>query len=62
MKSYYKYELARAAGVSCKTFQRWLSQNTQTLSEMGVASRTKLLPPKVVKWICDQYGIDEDEL
>lgn len=58
MKSAYKYELADAAGVSRRTFQRWLSSNKDKLMELGAAPRKQLLPPKAVKWVCDEYGID----
>ena len=62
MKSYYKYELAEAAGVSTRTFGRWLSRQSETLAKWGITPRTQMLPPVVVEWICRQYGIDEGEL
>ena len=62
MKSYFKYELARAAGVSMRTFSRWLSQNALLLAELGVMPHTKLVPARATQWICGQYGIDESEL
>ena len=62
MKSYFKYELARAAGVSMRTFSRWLSQNTTFLAELGVMPTAKLIPARAAQWICGQYGIDEGEL
>ena len=58
MKSTYKFELANAAGVNYRTFQRWLSRNQKRLMELGARPRQKLLPPKVVEWICREYGID----
>lgn len=58
MKSAFKNELADAAGVSMRTFQRWLSQNKDKLSELGASPRQQLLPPRAVEWICQQYGID----
>ena len=58
MKSAYKYELAAAAGVNYRTFQRWLSQNKTRLEQLGAGPRQQLLPPKAVGWICSQYGID----
>ena len=54
--------MARAAGVSYRTFQRWLQQNRAILSEMGVMPRTQLVPARAAQWICGQYGIDEGEL
>ena len=58
MKSAYKYELADAAGVSRRTFQRWLSENRSRLSRFGVKPTSHMLPPRAVKWVCDEYGID----
>ena len=62
MKSYYKYELAQAAGVSTRTFGRWLKQQNEQLIQWGVTPQQQLLPPAAVQWICRQYGIDEREL
>ena len=61
MKSAYKYELAEAAGVNYKTFQRWMANNRAILSRFGVRRTSKMLPPKAVKWVCDEYGIDYPE-
>ena len=58
MKSYYKFELADAAGVNYRTFQRWLSRNKEKMAELGVSPRKKILPPRAVEWICREYGID----
>ena len=58
MKSVYKYELADAAGVNYKTFQRWLHIHRDELQRLGVGPTCKILPPKAVKWVCDAYGID----
>ena len=58
MKSAYKYELADAAGVSRRTFQRWLRENRGRLSRFGVKPTCHMLPPRAVRWICLQYGID----
>ena len=62
MKSYFKNELARAAGVSSSTFQRWLKGQRAQLSQWGITPRSKMLPPIAVHWICHQYGIDEEDL
>ena len=58
MKSAYKYELADAAGVSGRTFRRWLCAHRNELTNFGVKCTDKMLPPKAVAWICQQYGID----
>lgn len=62
MKSYSKSELARAAGVSSSTFQRWIRKQSEQFSQWGITPRTQILPPVAVRWICHQYGIDEDDL
>ncbi|MBR1498914.1 MAG: hypothetical protein IJ615_04705 [Bacteroidaceae bacterium] len=61
MKAMYKCELASAAGVSTGTFRRWLGENRDKLAELGAKPRGQLLPPRAVKWVCDEYGIDYPE-
>ena len=58
MKSTYKHQIAAAAGVSTKTLHRWLDNNRAKLSRLGVTPHTKLLPPRAVRWICEQYGVE----
>ena len=53
-----KAQLAEAAGINMRTFQRWLSRHKDELSVLGVSPRDKLLPPVAVKYIAEQYGID----
>ena len=53
-----KSQLATAAGVSIKTFQRWLVLHSEELALLGVKPRDKLLPPVAVKFIVEQYCID----
>lgn len=61
MKSYYKSELADVAGVSTRTFTRWIQQHQSQLADMGVTSKTQLLPPKAVRYLSDIYCIELDE-
>ena len=58
MKSMTKSELAQAAGVSRRTLQRWLSRHSDELMMLGVRPRDTLLPPVVVRYVAEQYGID----
>lgn len=60
MKSYTKKELAYRAGVSVRTFKRWMKQQKTELAARGVSERAHILPPGAVKWICDYYDIDLD--
>jgi len=57
-KAMYKSELARAAGVSLHTFATWLIPLADTLQQMGVSKRTKMLPPVAVRFICEHFVID----
>ena len=57
----YKNELADAAGVSMNTLRRWLNKNRDRLAHFGVSPRSQMLPPRAVKWVCDEYGIDYPE-
>ena len=58
MKAMYKSELARLAGVSASTFRRYLNSRRGVLTQMRVSSRTKMLPPKAVRFVVDDYCID----
>jgi hypothetical protein len=58
MKAMSKFELAEAAGVSAATFRRWLRSDMDYLLANGVTPKTKILPPKVVQYLCKKYCID----
>ena len=58
IKSMYKSELARQAGVSTRTFNRWLMQHRQVLAQMGISPKQQLLPPKAVRYLCETYCIE----
>lgn len=58
MKSYTKIELARAAGVSGETFRRWLRTDSAFLRANHITPKTKILPPHVVKYLCEKYDIE----
>ena len=58
MKAMYKSELAELAGVSPRTFRRYLQTRRSVLEAMGVSPRTRKLPPKVVRYICEDYCIE----
>ena len=61
MRAYLKSELARAAGVSRDTFRRWLQTDAAYLSSQGVMPDTRLLPPQVVRYLCEKYDIEVEE-
>ncbi len=58
-KSMTRAELADCAGVSRRTFFRWLSHNEhkETLRKLG-AENMKMLPPAAVRYICETFAID----
>ena len=61
MKAYSKIELARAAGVSGETFRRWLRSDKAVLEEHHVSPKSKILPPKVERYLCEKYDIEIEE-
>ena len=58
MKAMLKCELADCAGVSRRTLARWLSLHRTELEQLGLTPSMRLLPPRVVAYICRQYGIE----
>lgn len=58
-KAMYKSELAEAAGVSRMTLYRWLKapEIRKLMRKEGIKDTCKLLPPHVVKGICERYVI-----
>lgn len=60
MKAMTKIELARAAGVSSRTLARWLQMPPlrQVLTQYHIAPQQQLLPPVVVRKICEHLCID----
>ena len=58
MRAMYKSELAAAAGVNRDTFCRWLRSDADYLRSQGLGPKAKLLPPQVVRYLCDKYDIE----
>ena len=61
MKSRSKSEIALAAGVSGKTLYRWLVRHRQHLLQMGVLPTQRVLPPKAVRYVCDELGLHQED-
>ena len=61
MRTMYKSELAKLAGVSANTFRRYLNTRREVLSAMGVAPRSKTLNPKAVRFVVEDYCIEMPE-
>ena len=58
MKAIYKNELAKFAGVSSRTFRRYLATRRAILIAMGVSPFARKLPPQAVHYISEDYCID----
>ena len=55
----YRYEIARFAGVSVRTLNRWLRSDKELAKKIGC--HKGLIPASIVKEICDKYVILLDE-
>jgi len=53
-----KSELARLAGVSTRTFRRYLATRRHILDAMGISPKAQKLPPQAVRYVCEDYCID----
>ena len=58
MQAMFKSELAKLAGVSSRTFRRYLATRRPILTAMGVSPFARKLPPQAVNYISEDYCID----
>lgn len=58
MQSCTKQQLAHLAGVSPRTFRRWLIPYRQFLSDNHVTKHSRILPPQVVNRLVQDFCID----
>ncbi len=58
MQAMFKSELAKLAGVSSRTFRRYLATRRAILTAMGVSPFARKLPPQAVRYISEDYCID----
>ena len=61
MKSRMKYEIAMASGMSASSMTRWFHTHREALASLGVKPSQKLLPPKAVKYVCDELGLHDED-
>ena len=59
-KMFYKSEVARLAGVSTRTLQRWMAAHRDKLLELGYDPKAKFLHPRALMYVCEEYCIDLD--
>ena len=58
MKAMSKQQLADCAGVSVNTLMRWCQPYRQELEAMGMQPGMRVLPPNIVKYLCEKFCID----
>lgn len=56
-----KRDLAAWAGVSSRTFSRYLASRRDILTAMGISPYAQKLSPRAVKYVCEDYCIDLPE-
>jgi hypothetical protein len=56
-KAMLRSELAEKAGVSPRTFRRWLVRELPHIALLDYNEDDKILPPQIVKYFCEKYII-----
>ena len=56
-----KKDLAEYAGVSSRTFSRYLKTRREILAQLGVSPYAQKLSPRAVRYVCEDYCIDLPE-
>ena len=60
MKAMTREELADRAGVTTRTLSNQINRHWDELWALGMRPYN-VLPPKVVAWFAENYGVDIDE-
>ena len=58
MKTMTRQQLAYSAGVTPRTLYNWLAPYREQLLLMAMPEGKGTLPPHIIKWITDHFGID----
>ncbi len=61
MKAMTKKQLACSAGVTVRTLSNWCRPYRKELEAMGLKPDMVLLPPNIVRWICEKFCIENEE-
>lgn len=61
MKAMTRQELADKAGVTTRTIKNWMKPYSELLWQMGMRPH-QILPPNVVTWLTERFGIDIDNI
>ena len=51
----------QAAGISTEVLRLWVMEHRRDISAMGVRPTRRLLPPRVVRYMCREQGIDDED-
>ncbi len=62
MKRVYKSDIAEAAGVSMRTFTRWMSVHRVQLTALGLQPHDKCVGRRALEYICREYDVEMEEL
>ena len=57
-RAMYKSELAAIAGLSRRTFSRYVQQQQAELTKLDISPKTQLLPPRGVKLLCENLCLE----
>ena len=58
MKAMTRQQIACCAGVTVKTLSKWMKPYRKELEALGLRPGMIVLPPVIVKYICDKFCID----
>ena len=58
MKAMTRQQIACYAGVSIKTLSNWMKPHHKELETLGLRPGMIVLPPVIVKYICEKFCID----
>ncbi len=60
MKAMTRQQLAANAGITSKTLGNYINRHWDELWALGMRPY-EILPPSVVEWLVENYGIDIDD-
>lgn len=61
VKTYSKEQLSTMYGIHTKTLRKWLESHDEGLKELGYQTRSKLVFPRIVRYIFEHFGYPDIE-
>ena len=58
MRAMTRQQIAHHAGVTVRTLSNWCKPYRKELEAQGLRPGMVVLPPNIVRWICDKFCID----